>query len=247
MDYVAYFLAPLLAVSSETGPLSVYRVGDGHNSGKLACGGEFRPGQRHIAHRRWKQLGCGRQVLLVSHSTGRMAFGTVRDAGPFGVVEVLPKGVKRKPHWRVWTKSLRAPAGWRWRGAVDISYDLWVDLGRPQFLSRVTMHFLPWGFLDKCKDLLRSRSLSSGRLALRPALDELPQVLQYVQLRCSTAHSLHPAGGNANLLGHRLVVQLQQVYAPDEVAGDASTVYGFDVPLGHSSSVAQIAVESSAI
>ena len=127
------------APNIETGRLSVYRPGDGHNSGTLACGGRFTETQNHIAHRRWRKWGCGRRVLVCAHQTERCVMSQVRDAGPFGIY----KGKWWKPTaWRVWTRR-RPPRGWKWRGHVDLSWALWKKLGRPRFLSGVTMYFLP--------------------------------------------------------------------------------------------------------
>lgn len=225
-------LAPVLASSAESGPVSVYRPGDGMNSGQLACGGSFLPGQRHIAHRRWRSLGCGRPVLVVSRSTGSRVLATVRDAGPFGIVEVLPRAVKRKPRWRVWTQSLRAPLGWRWRGAVDLSYDLWLELGRPRFLTTVTMYFLPWGILRKCEDLLRRYPVFRSLLNLqsRSGFDQLAQALQNMKLRRGSTHLSNTAGSNAYLLRHSLVVDTEKIDASNKIARHSSTMPRFDVP-----------------
>ena len=239
IELLIAILAPVLATSTESGRVSVYRPGDGFNHGELACGGRFTSTQVHIAHRRWRKLGCGTPVLIVSHSTGRRALATVQDAGPFGIVEVLPKAVKRKARWRVWTKSLQPPAGWRWRGAVDISWGLWIKLGRPRFLSRVTMYFLPRGLLDQCEDLLRGVWLS--RL-LRVPLYQFPEVLEHMELRSGLAHQLDSTGADANLLGHSSIVEAQQIYAANEIASHASTVPGLDVPdcsLSHVPSMAE--------
>jgi len=234
MDTIAliYILAPLLADSTAAGPLSIYAPNDGHNSGQLACGGTFARGQRHIAHRRWRKLGCGRPVLVVSKSTGRYAMATVRDAGPFGVVEVLPKSVKRKPRWKVWTRSLKAPPGWRWRGEVDLSYDLWLDLGKPRFLSHVTLYFLPRGILEQAEDLLRSNLSSSAGAGGLPtsSLDQLSESLEHMKLRGGPPHQAHPPGGDADLLGHRTVVEPEQIYASHQVPSHARTVPRLYVP-----------------
>lgn len=111
------------------GPLSTYAPGDGYNRGKLACGDRpFTRQQRHIALRDYDRHGCGSPVLVQAISTGKIAAGTVEDAGPFGAVKQKGKG------YRVWT-GRRPPKGWRWRGAVDISVGMWVSLGRPRFLT----------------------------------------------------------------------------------------------------------------
>jgi hypothetical protein len=131
-----FFLAP---AHIEVGRLSVYRRGDGHNAGTLSCGGQYDDVQNHIAHRKWRRLGCGRKVVVCAHSTGLCAVSKVRDAGPFGVY----KGRWWKPTaWKVWPRH-RPPQGWKWRGHVDLSWALWKTLGRPKFFSGVTMVFYP--------------------------------------------------------------------------------------------------------
>jgi hypothetical protein len=127
------FFLPLSDI--ESGALSTYHPGDGHNAGTLSCGGRFNWKQRHIAYRKWRRVGCGRRVLVIAHRTGRAAITTVRDAGPFGIIS--------RGRRRVYTGSTMAPKGWRWRGLADLSWALWVDLGRPPFLSRITLIWLP--------------------------------------------------------------------------------------------------------
>jgi hypothetical protein len=133
-------LTLLLLVAVHThviaGPSSAYAPGDGHNSGELACRGRFTRKQIHVAVRRWRQYGCRSPVLVYSRSTGRAVWGRVMDGGPYGIIN-------ESGERRVWTKTLRPPQGWRWRGAVDISVGMWIKLGRPRFLSRVYMWIIP--------------------------------------------------------------------------------------------------------
>ncbi len=125
-----------MSAPHESGPLSVYRPNDGYNHGKLACGGQYTENQVHIAHRRWRQLGCGRKVWVYSKQTKRYIEAIVSDAGPFGIVN-------NKGHWKTWTKSYKPPKGWRYRGMVDLSWALWKKLGRPEFLSTAHLYFAP--------------------------------------------------------------------------------------------------------
>ena len=133
-------LVALLGLHScDSGRLSVYAPGDGHNRGLLACGGEFTKRQEHVAYRRWWKVGCGREVLVCAEATGRCALTTVRDGGPYGVYQ------GRLRNRRTATPAERragAPReGWQWRGAADLSYKLWIRLGRPPFLSGVQLFF----------------------------------------------------------------------------------------------------------
>ena len=126
----------------ETGRLSVYRPGDGWNAGTLSCGGKFTHRQVHIAHRRWRRIGCGTPVIVCSKQTGRCVTAPVRDAGPFGIYRGPLKGAVRDGRWKVWVKS-KPPPGWKWRGVADLSWGLWKKLGRPRFLSEVTLIYRP--------------------------------------------------------------------------------------------------------
>lgn len=126
----------------ETGPLSVYSPGDGCNRGVLACGGKFTDRQRHLAHRKWWKLGCGRLVVVYSEQTGKMALTKLYDSGPFGVLRGPTKRARVEGRWKVHVGP-RPPPGWRWRGLVDLSVALWKDLGSPRFLSPVHLWFLP--------------------------------------------------------------------------------------------------------
>lgn len=161
MDLLLYIATLFLGQPAESGPLSVYRPGDGSNSGQLACGGAFTKTQIHIAHRRWKKLGCGRLVVVRSRQTGRVVLAAVRDAGPFGIVDDAGS-------WRVWTKGRPLPRGWRYRGLTDLSWGLWIRLDRPRFLSRVDLHFLPRG-AEAILERLLGDSERSPRFACRDA------------------------------------------------------------------------------
>ena len=123
-------------VLQDTGRLSVYKPGDGFNHGRLACGGTFTHEQNHIAYRKWHRVGCGRKVLVCAVSTGRCVLSRVMDAGPYGIYRPPLKHAVRDGRWKVWTKK-EPPEGWKWRAVVDVSYKLWVLLGKPPFLSRV--------------------------------------------------------------------------------------------------------------
>lgn len=136
IDVTGTILLALLALKVETVPLSAYWPGDGHNSGALACGGRYTADQEHIAVRRWWAVGCGRPVLVCAAQTRRCAITRVRDAGPYGVTD-------GRGRWRVHTGSRAPEAPWRYRGGVDLSRALWVRLGRPRFLSRAWLVWLP--------------------------------------------------------------------------------------------------------
>jgi hypothetical protein len=101
--------------------------------------------QRHIAYRGWRRKGCGRLVLIYAEQTRRWAIAPIRDAGPFGIYRGRPfpiSKVKAEGRLSVCT-SAQPPPGWKWRGVVDLSKALWEDLGRPRFLTRVHLIFLP--------------------------------------------------------------------------------------------------------
>lgn len=147
-------VSALLSGNVETGALSVYSPGDGMNAGELACGGTFTAEQVHIAHRRWRALGCGRMVLVCARQTSRCALAQVMDAGPFGIIRGPLRRVREEGRWKVHLGS-RPPRGWRWRAAVDLSWALWEKLGRPAGLSQVTMIFLPAQV--SCRLALRNR------------------------------------------------------------------------------------------
>lgn len=127
----------VVSIQYQTGPLSVYKPNDGHNAGWLACGGRVRYShvQVHIAHRAWRKLGCGRPVYVYVPSTGKSRLTTVRDGGPYGITN-------RAGDWRVWTRTLHAPRGWRFRGLTDLSWALWKQLGKPRFLSKAVLLFV---------------------------------------------------------------------------------------------------------
>jgi hypothetical protein len=133
-------LALLLGAHVETGLLSYYEPGPGRN--ELSCGGKYTRDQLHIAHRRWRELGCGWKVTVCAQATGRCVRTEVRDAGPWGVLHGPLRHAGREGRWMPWF-GRRPPPGWRWRAAVDLSVGLWVLLGRPPGLSRVTLIFDP--------------------------------------------------------------------------------------------------------
>jgi len=135
--------------SYDAGRLSFYWPGDGHNNGLLACGGRFSSDQVHIAYRGWRRVGCRRLVLVCADSSGKCALARVMDAGPFGIYKGRLKGCAAEGRRRVWTKSLTPPAGWKWRGQADLSVALWKKLGKPRFLTKVRLYFLPRGEADE--------------------------------------------------------------------------------------------------
>jgi len=126
----------------EVGRFSHYAPGDGSNGGELACGGQFTREQVHIAYRRWYKRGCGSAVVVYSATTGKWKLTTIQDGGPYGIYKGPLKYSHRPGNWRVYTGS-RPPEGWKWRGLLDASYGLWLELGRPRFLSRVHLIVLP--------------------------------------------------------------------------------------------------------
>jgi hypothetical protein len=135
----------LSGVRVDVGRLSVYRPGDGWNRGELACGGNYSKDMVHVAHREWRRLGCGRRVYVCAETTGRCVLTQVRDAGPWGIYRGPLKNAVSEGRWRVWTKSVTPPSGWRFRAVTDLSWALWIQLGRPRALSKVRLIFLPRG------------------------------------------------------------------------------------------------------
>jgi hypothetical protein len=145
----AVIVAALLAsgvqnrvVPDHVGPGSMYRPGDGFNSGRLACGGRFTEEQNHIAYRRWCYMGCGRPVLVCSYHTKRCIMSKVWDGGPYGSITGPVRHAKREGRWRRCV-NCKMPVGWRYRGITDLSVGAWRLLGRPRFLSPIHLFFLP--------------------------------------------------------------------------------------------------------
>lgn len=130
----------------DSGRLSMYAPRDGFNRGVLACSGAkpimFTHSQNHIAYRRWYKVGCGRRVLVCARVTGRCVMSKVMDAGPYGIFRGKLRHARRDGRWKVWTKS-KPPKGWHWRAVADLSYGLWVRLGKPGGLSHIRLYFLP--------------------------------------------------------------------------------------------------------
>lgn len=122
------------AVHTETGLSSMYHPGDGHCGSMTSCGRPFTWASDHIAHRRWHKWGCGRRIIVCVIRTGRCALTKIGDSGPWGITN--------GKQWKVWTK-LRVPVGWRRRGHYDLAHALWARLGKPKFLSRLRVYFLP--------------------------------------------------------------------------------------------------------
>lgn len=143
LTYYFWTLSLLLPniTHSEAGRLSMYHPGDGHCGKQTACGDLFTWKSHHIAHRRWHKLGCGRKVIVCADDTDQCVETTVRDGGPYGIYRGKRRHAVKQGRWKVWTKS-RPPKGWKWRAIVDLSWALWVELGKPRALSRVQLYFL---------------------------------------------------------------------------------------------------------
>jgi len=139
---LALFL--LLVSPQETGRTSYYAPGDGHNAGKICCGGiQYTTTQIHIAYRRWWKYGCGRAVLIWVPQTRSIALTRIMDAGPFGIYTGNLRGAVKDGRWKVWTKTY-PPDGWRWRAGLDMSVGLWKKMGRPRALTKYRMWILPF-------------------------------------------------------------------------------------------------------
>lgn len=122
------------AVHVEEGKASMYHPGDGHCGKRTSCDKPFTWKSDHIAIRRWRKWGCGRRVVVCVIKTGLCALTKVGDSGPWGITN--------GKQWKVWTK-LKVPKGWWRRGHYDLSPALWRRLGKPKFLSRLRVYFLP--------------------------------------------------------------------------------------------------------
>jgi len=137
-----------LAPSTEIGRLSFYHPKDGSCGEEVACGGPFGWSDRHIAYRRWHQVGCGRLVLVYAVETDRWATAIVADGGPYGVYRGKLRRCVKEGRYRVASREERRSGklrqGWKWRGLTDLSYAVWVELGRPAFLGEVRLYFLPF-------------------------------------------------------------------------------------------------------
>lgn len=138
----------------DSGRLSVYHPNDGSNSGGLSCGGKLTWADNHIAYRRWWKVGCRRRVLVCTAATKRCAWSKVMDGGPYGVYRGSMKNCVKEGRYRVASREERRrgkpKVGWKWRsgpGGPDLSHALWKRLGRPPFLSAVTLYFPPRGWI----------------------------------------------------------------------------------------------------
>ncbi len=133
------------AVFSITGRISVYHPNDGFNRGILSCSGVipiyFKWNQNHIAYRSWRKVGCGRRILVCTSETNKCAVSKVRDAGPYGVYRGKLRRAVAEGRWKVWV-STRAPKGWKFRAAADLSYALWSRLGKPRSLGPLKVYFI---------------------------------------------------------------------------------------------------------
>lgn len=144
--FISQFIG--LPVPSESGRLSFYHPGDGNCGEEVACGGPFTWKDRHIAYRHWRKVGCGRLVLIHAIETDRWSAAIVADAGPFGVYHGPLLRCVKEGRYRAASRAERRRGrprgGWKWRGLTDLSHAVWVDLGRPKFLSEVRLYFLPF-------------------------------------------------------------------------------------------------------
>jgi hypothetical protein len=131
----------LLTSHVDSGRLSIYAPNDGFNSGNLACGGTFTSEQVHIAYRRWRTVGCKTPVMVCSGASGRCVLAKVMDAGPFGIYKPPLRHAVSQGRWRVWLSHRAPPQPWRYRAAADLSIGLWKKLGKPPFLSNVSLLF----------------------------------------------------------------------------------------------------------
>lgn len=132
----------------ERGRLSVYWPNDSMRTGNvLACDRPtrrrfYRRGSVHVAHRRWRRIGCGTKVRVCADATGRCITAPVLDSGPWGIYRGKLEGAVKEGRWRVWTRY-KPPSGWRFRGVVDLSREAWRRLGKPPGLSKVTLMYRP--------------------------------------------------------------------------------------------------------
>jgi hypothetical protein len=147
----------LLASQPELGRLSTYRPGPGLE--ELACGGRYTRSQVHVAHRRWRELGCGRLVLVCAEQTGRCAVAPVMDSGPWGI--------RKGKAWRL-RVGTGLPKGWRWSSLIDLSWALWRQLGRPH--GRIALYIdrsedRGWSGQDRAGPVLVGRGRARPGLA----------------------------------------------------------------------------------
>ena len=113
------------------GALSIYHPRDGHNAGALACGGKLTWQSRGIAIRQWRGHCHARARVCVGPHLRRCAWTTVEDSGPWGAAR-----------GREWQVQIRLRPGWYRRAVVDLPWALWVELGKPRFLSRVRVEVM---------------------------------------------------------------------------------------------------------
>jgi hypothetical protein len=140
----ALVLLPVLALPPgleqvARGGISFYWPGDSCQTGRvLACDTPcrrrlYRDRSIHVAMRGVRRrFPCGTAVVVCSEQTGRCVTAPVLDAGPWGIID----GAGKRMKWR----KLEPPTGWRFRGIVDVSREVWKRLGRPSFLSRVRIY-----------------------------------------------------------------------------------------------------------
>jgi hypothetical protein len=100
----------------------------------------YRRGSVHVAIREWRKIGCGTKVVVCAHKTARCAVAPVLDSGPWGIYRGKMKNAVKEGRWRVYTRSYVPPKGWKFRGLVDLSRELWRRLGRPRGLTGVTVY-----------------------------------------------------------------------------------------------------------
>jgi hypothetical protein len=242
MDTILLLIVATSSTWKDGGPTSMYKPRDGHNRGQLACGGTFTAEQEHVAHRRWRKLGCGRKVVVYSRETQQLVATHVMDAGPFGITD-------GKGGWRCWTRSLTPPEGWRFRGAMDLSVALWRRLGRPRFLSRAKLFVVPehvWQLVHAFRRPLRRPPPPSGRLrelsSAGHLLDAGPEVVQQSELGRDAVQLTQTARMHASRAGQVAFVDAHGASVLHQVEGDASPSAALCVRhqglLGHASRVA---------
>lgn len=139
----------------DAGALSVYWPGDGWNSGKLCCGGQFSAEQEHIAYRAWWRVGCKSKVVVCATATRRCVLTSVQDAGPFGIVRGPLRNAYAEGRWKTFTGPGRPPKGWRYRAVADLSRALWRKLGSPPGLSQIKLYFVSKATADAVASWLR--------------------------------------------------------------------------------------------
>jgi len=161
----AYGVEDLEGFEHDAGRLSVYHPNDGFNAGNLSCGGKLTWKSTHIAYRSWRRMGCGRPVLVCAEKTQRCVWSKVLDAGPFGIYRGSVRRCVPEGRWKVWTRTIRAPKGWKHRAVADLTFALWKKLGKPRALSRIHLYFPPKGWKRGMKKVARGGGAASDAAA----------------------------------------------------------------------------------